>query len=186
MRLRHAIYSYLPLADYQRLQQEAAVRGASLSRCVAECLREYLALRAELAGVAATPGALGEPHQGLLHTLLARTEERLAATLDAHAERSATFEARIRVLERMLDRLTLLYLTHTPEIPPERREEAVATARRRYLKWRQAVEEQGPPGGGNGDSGSAVIVAELPETATRGRGHQGSEDRSVRPGGRGR
>ena len=186
MRLRREIHSYVPLADYQRLQQEAAARGGSLSQCVADCLREYLALRAELAGVAVRPGALGEPHQGLLHTLLARTEERLAATLDAHAERSATFAARLRVLERMLDRLALLYLTHTPEIPLERREEAVAMAKRRYLKWRHAVEEQVEAGGRNGDSAPAGAVGELPEPAVGGRDPQVTEDRTVRPGGRGR
>jgi len=153
---------------------------------VADCLREYLALRAELAGVAATPGALGEPHQGLLPTLFARTEERLAATLDAHAERSATFAARLRVLERMLDRLALLYLTHTPEIPPERREEAVAMAKRRYLKWRHAVEEPGQAGGGNGDRAPAGAVGELPETAVGSRDHPVTEDGTVRPGERGR
>ena len=184
MRLRREIHSYVPLADYQRLQQEAAARGASLSQCVADCLREYLALRAELAGVAVSPGALGEPHQGLIHTLLVRTEERLAATLDAHAERTATLQEALRVLERMLDRLTLLYLTHTPEIPPERREEAVATARRRYLKWRQAVEEQEQAGSGNGNSGATGTAGELPEEAARGRDHQGSEDRTLRPDGR--
>ncbi len=186
MRLRHEIHSYVPLPDYQRLQQEAAARGASLSTCVADCLREYLALKAELAGVVEAPGALGEPHQGLLHTLLARTEERLAATLDAHAERTAGLQATLRVLERMLDRLTLLYLTHTPEIPPEHRDEAVATAKRRYLKWRQAVEEPGRAGGGNGESAEAGALGELAQTADRGRDPQMTEDRMVRPGGRGR
>ncbi len=181
MRLRREIHSYVPLADYQRLQQEAAARGASLSQCVADCLREYLALRAELAGVAVSPGALGEPHQGLLPTLLARTEERLAATLDTHAERTAGLEETLRVLARMLDRLTLLYLTHTPEIPPERREEAVALARRRYLKWRQAVEEQGQPGAGNSGSRAAETAGEMPETAVACRDPQGTEDRTVRP-----
>ena len=160
MRLRRELHSYVPLADYQRLQQEAAARGASLSQCVADCLREYLTLRAELAGVAVSPGALGEPHQGLIHTLLARTEERLAATLDAHAERTAGVQETLRLLERMLDRLTLLYLTHTPEIPPERREEAVAVAKRRYLKWRHAVGEQGQAGGGNGHGAEAVAAGE--------------------------
>ncbi len=150
MRLRHAIYSYLPLADYQRLQQEAAARGASLSQCVADCLREYLALRAEMAGVVAAPGELGEPHQGLIHTLLARTEERLAATLEAHAERTAALQETLRRVESMLDRLTLLYLIHTPELPEERKDAAVATAKPRHLKWRHAVEQQVQAGGGNG------------------------------------
>ena len=159
-RLRRALYSYLPLADYRRLQQEAAARGASLSKCVAECLREYLALRAEMAGVVEAPGELGEPHQGLIHTLLARTEERLAATLEAHAERTAGLQETLRMVESMLDRLTLLYLTHTPEIPQEHRDGAVAMAKRRYLKWRHALEQQVQAGGGNGDAGGDTTPGE--------------------------
>lgn len=155
-RLRREIHSYVPLADYRRLQQEAAARGASLSKCVADCLREYLALRAEMAGVALAPGELGEPHQGLLHTLLARTEERLAATLAAHAERTARLQETLRLIESMLDRLAALYLIHTPELPEERRDGAVAAAKRRYLKWRRAVEEQARAGGGNGDRARAA------------------------------
>ncbi len=157
-RPRREIHSYVPLDDYRRLQQEAAARGASLSKCVADCLREYLALRAELAGVAEAPGELGEPHRGLIHTLLARTEERLAASLDAHAARTAGLHETLRVVESMLDRLTLLYLIHTPEIPQERREDAVAMAKRRYLKWRHAVEEQVRAGGGDGDRAGAAAA----------------------------
>ena len=160
MPLRHAISSYLPPADYRRLQQEAAARGASLSKCVADCLREHLALRAELAGVAEAPGALGEPHQGLIHTLLARTEERLAATLAAHAERAAGLHETLRMVESMLDRLAVLYLIHTPELPEERRDGAVAAAKRRYLKWRHAVEEQVRAGGGNGDRAGAAAAGD--------------------------
>ncbi len=155
-RLRHAIYSYLPLVDYRRLQQEAAARGVSLSRCVADCLREYLALKAEMAGVVEAPGALGEPHQGVIHTLLARTEERLAATLEAHGERTAELPGRLRVIERMLDRLAMLYLIHTPEIPPDLKERAVTTAKSRHQRWRRSVEQQVQAGGGNGDTGGAT------------------------------
>ena len=159
-RLRREIHSYVSLADYQRLQQEEAARGVSLSRCVADCLREYLALRAEMAGVVAAPGALGEPHQGVIHTLLARTEERLAATLEAHAERIGTLQETLRRVESMLDRLTLLYLIHTPELPEERKDAAVATAKPRLLKWRRAVERQVQAGGGNGDAGGATAPGE--------------------------
>ena len=160
MPLRHAISSYLPPADYRRLQQEAAARGASLSKCVADCLREYLAFRAEMAGVAEAPGELGDPHRGLIHTLLARTEERLAARLDAHAERTARLQETLRLVESMLDRLAVLYLIHTPELPEERRDGAVAAAKRRYEKWRRAVEEQVQAGGGNGDSAQAAAAGE--------------------------
>ncbi|MCI0370988.1 MAG: hypothetical protein L0214_06310 [candidate division NC10 bacterium] len=160
MPLRHAISSYLPPAEYRRLQQEAAARGASLSKCVADCLREYLALRAEMASVAEAPGELGEPHRGLLHTLLARTEERLAATLAAHAERTAGLQQTLRVVESMLDRLAVLYLIHTPELPEERKDGAVAAAKRRYEKWRRAVEQQVQAGGGDGDGARAAAAGE--------------------------
>jgi hypothetical protein len=159
-RLRHAIYSYLPLADYRRLQQEAAARGVSLSRCVADCLREYLALKAEMAGAIEAPGALGEPHQGVIHTLLARTEERLAATLEAHTERTAGLDGRLNVIESMLDRLVMLYLIHTPEIPPDLKERAVTTAKPRYQRWRRTVEQHVEAGGGNGGNGGATVPGE--------------------------
>ena len=90
--LRREVHSYLSPSDYRRLEQEAAARGASVSKCVADCLGEYFALRVEMASVVAAPGQLGEPHQGLIHSLLARTEERLAATLKAHGERTAALE----------------------------------------------------------------------------------------------
>jgi hypothetical protein len=168
MRLRREVHSYLPLADYQRLQQEASARGVSLSKCVSDCLREYLALRAEMAGVAAAPGKLGEPHQGVIHALLARTEERLAATLEAHAEGTASLQERLRVLESMLDRLTLLYLIHTPELPEERKDGAVAAAKPRLLKWRRAVERQLQAGDGNGDGANAADAGERGQRVDRG------------------
>ena len=186
MRLRHEIHSYVPLTDYQRLQQEATARGVSLSRCVADCLREYLALQAEMAGVVEAPGALGEPHQGVIHTLLARTEERLAATLDAHAERTAGLQATLRVIERMLDRLTLLYLTHTPEIPPEQRDGAVAMAKRRYLKWRDAVEAQIQAGSGNGEGAPAGAAKPREQTVEIDGGPPLPAERPAGSGGRGR
>ena len=102
--LRREVHSYLTPSDYRRLEQEAAARGASVSKCVADCLGEYFALRVEMASVVAAPGQLGEPHQGLIHSLLARTEERLAATLKAHGERTAALEDAVQAVRAMIDR----------------------------------------------------------------------------------
>jgi hypothetical protein len=50
--------------------------------------------------------------------------------------------------------LVLLYFVHTPEVPAELKDAAVATARRRYTNWRRAVDDMvqawgvsGPPPG---------------------------------------
>ena len=41
----------------------------------------------------------------------------------------------------MIDRLVLVYFVHTPEVPAELKDAAVATARRRYTNWRRAVDD---------------------------------------------
>src|SRR5438309_1778361 len=83
--LRHGVHSRLDPVAYRQLRQEAAARGVSLAACIADCLREYSALRAEMASAVTVPGTLGEPQTGLVHSLLSRTEQRLLATLEAHA-----------------------------------------------------------------------------------------------------
>src|SRR5438034_1107370 len=157
--LRREVHSYLTPSDYRRLEQEAAARGASVSKCVADCLGEYFALRVEMASVVAAPGQLGEPHQGLIHSLLARTEERLAATLKAHGERTAALEDAVQAVRAMIDRLVLLYFVHTPE-----------------------VEEHQPVNQGRGRGHGAAPIHEL---ATCGRRHGAGWGR-IRPGPRAR
>jgi hypothetical protein len=44
-----------------------------------------------------------------------------------------------RRIEWMIDRLALMYLIHTPEVPDELHDGAVATARRRYTNYRRVV-----------------------------------------------
>ena len=114
--------------------------------CVGDCLREYFALRVEMASAVTVPGALGEPQTGLVHSLLSRTEERIRATLDAHA-------TTLQRLEGMLDRLVQLYLLHTPEVARELQAGAVASANRRYTRYREAVRELLASGGSSGASG---------------------------------
>jgi hypothetical protein len=153
--LRREVHSYIGPGDYRRLMQEATSRGVSVSKCVADCLTEYFALRADMASVVAAPGHLGQPHQGLIHSLLARTEERLAVTLESQSERVADLQDTLRAVEAMLDRLAFLYLIHTPELPDELKDGAVATARRRYTNWQRAADRLAKAGGTTGEAAVA-------------------------------
>ena len=136
---RRHVQTYIAAAEYWRLQREAAARRATISKCTADCLREYFALRTELATAIETPGEPGEPHQGtVIHSLLARSEERLVATLD---RRTAEVLGELRRLSSMLDRLVLMYLIHTPEVPQELRDGAIASAKRRYTNYLHAVSD---------------------------------------------
>ena len=137
---RRHVQTYIGVTDYARLQREAAARGATISKCAADCLREYFALRTELATALETPGEPGAPHQGVvIHSLLARSEERLVATLD---RRSTEILRELRLVSSMLDRLVQLYLAHTPEVPPELCDGAIASANRRYASYQRAVTER--------------------------------------------
>ena len=140
---KQRVYSMLEPEDYRRREQEAAARHASLMACIADCLREYFALRAEMASAVTAPGQPGEPHAGLIHSVLARTEERLAATLRAHV---TNLDGKLDRLEAMLDHFVQLYFVHTPEVARDLHAGAVASANRRYFNYRQALSELFPEG----------------------------------------
>src|SRR5437762_4163165 len=122
--LRRLIHGRVDPADHRQLQQEAAARGVSMTACVGDILREYFALRVEMASVVDTPGKPGERHTGLIHSILARTEERLATTLDARATELRDELRRIRV---MVDDMAYLYLVHTPDVPMDQRDTRLAS-----------------------------------------------------------
>src|SRR2546425_11261958 len=130
---RRHVQTYIGVTDYGRLHREAAARRSTISKCTADCLREYFALRAELATAIETPGLPGDPHDGaIIHSLLARSEERIVATID---RRTTEILGELRREQTMLERLVQLYLYHTPEVPHERRGAAAGRARRRDTKF---------------------------------------------------
>ena len=137
--LRRLIHGRVDPADHRFLKQEAAARGVSMTACVGDCLREYFALRVEMASVVDAAGNPGERHTGLIHSILARSEERLAASLNARAEELGDDLHRIEI---MLKLFVQLYLAHTPEVPQERRAAAYAAIGRRWANYQAAVAEQ--------------------------------------------
>src|SRR5438105_2660250 len=111
---RQLIHGRVDRADHQRLKAEAAARGISLSKCVGDVVREYFALRSEMLSVINSQGIPGDGHPGLIHSLVARMEERLGTRADARADELAEGQRR---LEIMLDRFLTVYLVHTWEVP---------------------------------------------------------------------
>ncbi len=148
--MRDHVQAYVDRPEKQRLQREAAARGISVSQCVADCLREYFAWREEMAASIDTPGQPGDAHgRGPIQVLLARTESRLAATLDA---RVRELVGELVLLQSMIDRQTVSYFLHTPEVAPELHAGALASATRRYRNWRRTVERLVRSGGVNGQA----------------------------------
>ena len=137
--MKQPIRTHLSAEEQERLGKEATARGISISQCIRECLAEYFALRAEVATAFETPGRPGEPRTGLIHTLLARTEARLVATLETCAEAVDGVRADVHVVQSMLDRLAFMYLVHTPDVQKAQREAALVSGTRRHASWRQAV-----------------------------------------------
>jgi hypothetical protein len=148
--MRDHIQAYVQRPEKQRLEREAAARGISVSQCVTDCLREYFAWREEMAAAIDHPGRPGDAHQGgPIQVLLARTESRLASTLDA---RFRDLVGELHLLQSMIDRQAVSYFLHTPEVPADLQAVAVASANRRYRNWRRTVQRFIRSGGGNGDS----------------------------------
>jgi hypothetical protein len=136
---RQLIHGRVDRADHQRLKDEAAARGISLNRCVGDIIREYFALRTEMLSVINSEGVLDEGHPGLVHSLVARMEERLGNRADARANELAEGQRR---LEIMLDRFVTVYLVHTWEVPPELQASAITSANRRYRNYWRAVDDR--------------------------------------------
>jgi hypothetical protein len=137
---RRHVQAYIGTAEHGRLQREAAARGVTISKCVADCLAEYFALRAELATAIEAPGGPGDAHNAtIIHSLLARSEERLVATLDRRATDALS---ELRRLRHMLDRFVMAYFIQARDLPSVLREKAAADAQRRYTNYVAAVNER--------------------------------------------
>jgi hypothetical protein len=140
--VRGEVHAYLAAEDYKRLRLEALARGVSLSRCAADCLAEYFALRREMATAlgAETPEELDTlAPSRVIHVLLAQTEQRLVATLDRYSEGVMDIRSQVAAILAMLDRAHFTYLCHTPEMPLEARDQAFARGQQRWATWRRAV-----------------------------------------------
>lgn len=142
LRKKPEFRAYVSPDDHKRLEREAISRGVSLSKAARDCLMEYLHLREELATSLEEPGKAGEGHTGkIIHTLLARTEERIAATIEQLEDKISKLHDQNVVLTAMIDRLYMGLMQHLPEVPVDLAEGVVASAKRRHGLWLKMIEK---------------------------------------------
>lgn len=142
---------YLDRGTYKRLLKEHANRqNTTLSRCISDCLAEYFGLLDEMASVLERETEAGEAKQGkIIHTLLAETEARIAASVDRQSKRIGTLKDEIQILQAMIDRSYLGMMIHVPEVENGMEKGAMAAAKLRHGKWRKSVETLLKEGGIN-------------------------------------
>lgn len=140
---QYQIASYLDFEDYQRLKTEVGIRGRgmTLSKTVRDCLREYFDLREEMATAISSSESDKDFKGKIIHSLLARTEERIAATIERQTLTNNQIHEQTLIVTAMLDRLYLGLMQHLPEVSSDKKTEAVSSANRRYKNWQEAVEQ---------------------------------------------
>lgn len=126
----HEVSCYLTQAEARELRDEASARHLSLSRYLRQCLLHYRALAA---------GADGGMRQ--LSIALSDIEARLARSVETQSKRITALHRDIQILLAMIDRLAFILSVHTPEVPDELRNAALAAGARLYNNWRSAVIE---------------------------------------------
>ena len=135
------LHVYLNKNDFNTLNAEAVVRKMSLSATTRICLSEYFSLKREMASSIECKGELGDKHNDrIIHSLLARTETRMAKTLEAHAKQQAHMQMQVDYLTALIDRMYLGLITHLPEVPENLKTEALASGNKRHEKWLHATE----------------------------------------------
>ena len=141
---------WVPPELYERVLRDAAVRRASLSRCVRDRLELCYEIEADWAdALEAVPPVGKAGATALRHKILDAMEERLAATLEQHALRQHEAFAELRRVGCMIDHLALWLFVL---LPAPRRREAEARqeqGRESHGRWRVGVRrmvEDGGPG----------------------------------------
>ena len=139
MKLRRLIHARVDPVAHRQVQQEAAARRVSMTACAGDLLREYFALRDELASGGVVAGQPSDRYRGLIDSFLSRSEARLAALLDT---RTRLVGERLQRLELVLDWLVRFLAFYTLDVPVQYRDDAAAVANQRYRKCVRFVEER--------------------------------------------
>ncbi len=140
--IKYQIKTYLSKELYQRVVQEAALRKTTLSKILRDGLMEYFILREEMASAIESPGQLGENHTGqIIHTLLARTEERLALIVNQLEKKLHVTQVDLGFIITMLDQFYFDLMQYLPKLPSELAGHALALAKARHTKWRETIEK---------------------------------------------
>ena len=139
MNVRGEVHAYLPPEHYRRVKLEAAARQLALCQCVADCLREYFALRQEMATALETLVRPGELSRRVIHVLLAESGEHHVATFERYVDDLAALRGRVDALLAMADRAEFLPCARHRRCPQRTRPGRWRVAQRRFAHWRPAV-----------------------------------------------
>jgi len=141
---------WVPPELYERVLRDAAVRRASLSRCVRDRLELCYEIEADWAdALEAVPPAGKAGATALRHKILDAMEERLAATLEQHALRQQEAAAELRRVACMVDHLALWLFVLLPALKRREAEARQQQGRESHGRWRNGVRrlfEDGGPG----------------------------------------
>lgn len=141
------VQTFLPLKECAALDREAAARQLTRSSCTRRILESHLEHQRELAGATDHPEVAGAAATNIL-SALRELEERVAATVQGLGDEVAGLAEAVQLLMAMVDRVYFGLMVHLPEVPPDQRAGAIASAERRHLQWRRhvrALDEVGGP-----------------------------------------
>jgi hypothetical protein len=139
---KYEIKTYVTKDIYQRVSKEAGEKKSTMAQVIREGLIEYFLLREELANAIESPGNLGENHTGkVIHTLLARTEERMSLTVSKLEKKLDGFQQKQELLIAMVDQFYLSLMQCIPKPHEELTSAAIAAANLRYQQWLKDVEK---------------------------------------------
>lgn len=139
---KYEIKTYVTKEIYLRINQEATARNSTMAKVMRDSLAEYFLLREELANAIESPGSMGDSHSGkIIHTLLARTEERLLLTIECLQKQLIETLEQQQLLSTMIDLFYLELMKYLPQIPKELLANANAMAKERHNKWREKLKE---------------------------------------------
>jgi hypothetical protein len=139
---KYEIKTYVSKDIYQRVTQEALTRRSTRAKIIRDGLSEYFLLREEMASAIESPDELSENHTGkVIHTLLARTEERIKLMIDHLENKVVKNDTQLKTLIIMVDRFYFELMQYLPKLPTELTSHAIATARVRYEQWQKEIEK---------------------------------------------
>ena len=126
--------------EYRQIAGNAARRGRPLASFIREAALQYIRLKDEHEAFLAAAGE-DEESASVVHSLIAKSEQRLVATMDQLSAQIHDLRVRQAFLTALMDRTAYTYLVHTPELPEDTKHAAIAAADRRYEKLLRATEQ---------------------------------------------
>jgi len=129
-----------PVSLMHWLRTQAAQRRVSLAKAAYDLLSAQRQVQDQLATVftlgSSTEGAAG---QHILQVLLERVKDDIARSIDRQADQVTALREQLRTTQAMIDRAYYGFVLHTPRVPAERREQAIAEADERHHKFVEDV-----------------------------------------------